>query len=396
MMATMKRFFGAVIVLNRSLLTWADAANEQYYENLLIGAGDHHPHRRSGTVDLANIDNGNGGKEVAICHILGLLAASHPDDDDDDLLRCDPSHLETKYSEMVGALLAIQHFNARNGSVVPDLGQPQYQNCPIKLTSEWHDDHHNPSHAVQVLTRIFAERFNSRGQQNDNATTIPTTTPPLLPMPCAVHGAGWSSVSKPTAVVTGSYGLPQMSYLSTSPELSQRWNYPTFSRAVPTDAAAASAAARFFDYCDARHVAVLFLNDSYGNEFHRAFREVGMQNYDMNVLSVPLPIEPTQQDIDDATKTIAKSGYHYMFAIIFEQHFESVMSSAVQQGIAGTGDHFWLLGNNGIKEMLQKKEASYEPGSELAIATKGIGILPEFGGQPISSGFQRFLNAWKK
>ena len=340
------------------------------------------PRRRSGTVDIVEVD----GEEVALCHILGLLAASHPDRDGDGD-RCDPVHLQIKYNEMAAILLAIDHFNHRDTSVVPELAS--LTECPIRFTSELHDDHHNPSHAVKILTRIFAERDpESRDSSNGTAS-------PQLPMPCAVHGAGWSSVSKPSAVVTGSYGLPQMSYLSTSPELSQRWNYPTFSRAVPTDAAAASAAVRFLgEHCQARHVAVLFINDSYGNEFHRAFREFALEAYDMNVVSVPLPIEPTKENIDDAMAAIADSGFRYVFAIIFEQHYDSVMTAAVQNGVAGTGKHFWLIGNDGIRHMLE--EIEYEKGSDLAVATEGIGVLPEFGGEPVAEGYQKFLSAWKR
>jgi hypothetical protein len=98
------------------------------------------------------------------------------------------------------------------------------------------------------------------------------------------------------------------------------------------------------------------------------------------------------------------------YAICFEPHYESIMQAAYQSGIVGD-DFVWIF--PGLDMSTFYKTAAYAPGSPLALATPGIGVLQQAGGvtpdpwlpdqdrtPPLSenpqTGFENFRTAWRE
>ena len=86
-----------------------------------------------------------------------------------------------------------------------------------------------------------------------------------------VVGAGWSAASRQAAFLFGLYHLPQISYLSTSDELSNNKKYPYFLRTVGADKFQLEAMIDIILQYKWDYIAFLNSDDTYGKDAQRKF-----------------------------------------------------------------------------------------------------------------------------
>ena len=286
---------------------------------------------------------------------------------------CDIPQASKIYKELVAMELAVHHFNHGLGTVVPELEQV-HDWCPLRFSAEYHDSQYTPSVVVQSLT----EKLAGVGQP-----------------PCAVVGARTSSSTGPSAIVSGVYGLPQMSFTATSPELSDRFKYPSFARVVPADDAAAGAAMHFFEQVvHSSHVALLYINDSFGNHYHQAFQHQAAQ-HNIVPVSFPLAFPPDPHDVQQQLLQLQATGVRHILMVVFSSHLELLLTQATELQIMGP-NYFWMTGisTTYFNNLQFDNAAENATQAALASAIQGMAILPEFGAKPNSDGYHRFLEAW--
>lgn len=314
-----------------------------HFERLRLDATNNNVQvERKGNLDIVKDLE---GKELAsMCHIASYLGFSTVNGG------CDQKQASKIYKELAAMLLAIHHFNNGNGVVVKEIDGIN-QRCSIRFSSEFHDSQYTPKTVVKGITHVVTQ----------NAVK-----------PCAIVGARTSSSTEPSSIISSVFDLPQMSFTATSPDLNDRFKFNLFSRVVPADDAAAKAALRFFaDVAGSTNVAVLYINDPFGNEYNKAFLKESA-NAGINVQSFPLAYPPDPYDIQKQLERVKATGIRHVFMIVFSSYLEDVLTEAARQGIVGD-DYFWLLGiSTTFFENLDIEE-----GSDLARAVEGMGILPE-------------------
>ena len=83
-------------------------------------------------------------------------------------------------------------------------------------------------------------------------------------LPPPIHSPPSSTVSVPTAIVTGIRGYPQISTQSTSEQLDDVDQFPLFGRTVPSDVDNAVPIVKFFRFkLNVTHLAVVHVNNGY-------------------------------------------------------------------------------------------------------------------------------------
>ena len=89
----------------------------------------------------------------------------------------------------------------------------------------------------------------------------------------AVAGAACSGASMGANSVLSSYGIPQVSYASTSPVLSDDSTYPGFLRVIPSDAMEVHALSYTLNQTGDTYPAIVYMDNSYGSSLADAFAD---------------------------------------------------------------------------------------------------------------------------
>ena len=89
----------------------------------------------------------------------------------------------------------------------------------------------------------------------------------------AVAGAACSGASMGANSILSSYGIPQVSYASTNPALSDDSTYPGFMRMVPSDAMQGHAISYAFNQTGDTYPAIVHMNNAYGSGTADAFAD---------------------------------------------------------------------------------------------------------------------------
>ena len=207
------------------------------------------------------------------------------------------------------ALLAMKHVNERDGVVVGEETANAVSLLDIEL-----DVALNPTYSVQGAINAF----------NDN-----------LPM-AGLLGEIKSSNSIPLAYHAAGRGVPQMSYISTSPTLSASSTFPYFMRPVPGDDLAVYAGSSLLASYGWNSVAMVYVNDGYGYGYLN-----GMRTYEtesgVNVrLAVPIDDGSSDEVLRSALENIKARNLYIIYVALFnDQH--RFLELAEEMGMVGKG-----------------------------------------------------------
>ena len=140
------------------------------------------------------------------------------------------------------ALLALEHANNGNSSIVPELAGG---NDPPVL-SQLHDSGSVPRYGVDAYRE--AERTGT----------------------AAIVGPARSAVSLPLGYLGAVDGMPLVSYWSSSPSLAEQKNFPTFQRTYISDADAAGSMMAMVRHFGWLHFSLLYVADVYASGYAEA------------------------------------------------------------------------------------------------------------------------------
>ena len=282
------------------------------------------------------------------------------------------------YSGSVGALLAMQHFNTGNGTVVDEL-EGINERCPIRLTTEVMDTRGSPFDAVKALTKMLTRP--SSDAQN--------------PQPCALFGSQSSAVSERLASLAGPYELPQVSSSAMSNSLNDNVQYPTFFRTHTDLAGFCQMAVSYLkDNLGISNAGLFFPNNGYGLSFQVSVLEAAAK-LGVKLASVPYRPNGSREELEESLMTLKESGYNYFIGAFEAGSFGNIMNLAGELGVAGPGK-FWLAsGSAGIAPSLLSGQFRVPKGSGLEKAVQGNGLIFCKGGLPGIESYDRFTAAWK-
>ena len=298
-----------------------------------------------------------------------------------------PSALEG----VAATLLALQHLNTADGSLVPQVAHIMPQ-CPnLHFTAQVLDSELQERIAMDHVISLVEQAPPAPSSSNNNNKN--NTTPQQTP--CAFLGAYRSAVTIPTSTVTSLKGFPQFAALSTSARLNDKVQFPLLGRFNPSDDGTAEAMIRFYISIGVQHVAVVHSNEAYGNTY-AAGLQLAAARHGLKLVSVDIPYNlPTNATptVQQVVQRLKHTNFRYFFGIIWDtRHYDILMQEAVRQGIAGTGRHNWIFSDSVGRNHIQGRSYN-NPRGALYRASYGIGIVTPVGGVPGEPLYDAFTHA---
>ncbi|XP_010603602.1 metabotropic glutamate receptor 4 [Fukomys damarensis] len=169
--------------------------------------------------------------------------------------------------------------------------------------------------------------------------------PPIITKPervAGVIGASGSSVSIMVANILRLFKIPQISYASTAPDLSDNSRYDFFSRVVPSDTYQAQAMLDIVHALKWNYVSTLASEGSYGESGVEAFVHKSREHGGVCIAqSVKIPREPKTGEFDKIIRRLLETS-NARAVIIFanEDDIRRVLEAARRAN--QTGHFFWM------------------------------------------------------
>mmetsp|Transcript_28701 Transcript_28701/g.53060 ORF Transcript_28701/g.53060 Transcript_28701/m.53060 type:complete len:899 (-) Transcript_28701:897-3593(-) len=309
------------------------------------------PISTDGNVNIINTGD-NNSEPIALCYLPYLFPFTTGDGT--------PSNDKGQYEGLAAIFLAMEHLNTGNGELVPELNGIN-QRCPLRFTTKAFDTEMQQSVGVNHIITL----------------TDRSRTQELLPS--AILGAASSKVSIPTSIISGLRGFPQVSPSSTSAALDDKSQYKLFGRTIPNDDGTAIPLVEKLTSWNVRYIAVLHVDDAYGNAFAKGIRLAAQRDTpDLRVETMEITIGADDDKISDAIQQLKQTDFTFFFGIVWSKEFvDRIMTEAYNQGIAGTGRHTWLFSDAMGSSVIGR---GFPIGSKLEKAYRGTGVLSAVGG----------------
>ena len=148
-----------------------------------------------------------------------------------------------------------------------------------------------------------------------------------------VFGGGCAVATSQVAALSYLYGLSQIAYASTAPNLGNQMIYPRFVRGVPSDVNAVPARASFIRKLNWRHVAIIneqdpiFVASSHNIEFllDRLNVKYRVEDFD------PIGTIPLDQQVKTIAENLKTDGYRIIIANMYEDAAIKLFCKLYQQ-----------------------------------------------------------------
>jgi len=219
------------------------------------------------------------------------------------------------HNRMIGSLMALREINT-DPTLLPD----------IQIKFEFMDSKRSSGVALKGAIKMVSESFGGNGAD-------------------VVVGPASSGPSMNAQRVLETFGIPQMSYSASSPDLSDSYEYPTFFRTSASDAFLGKAVAQFLkDDLGYTNVCIINALDGYSFKGAQAFKLAAI---DLNIMvhAKPAITEiPSIKETREALKLIKDAPCRVIVAMTQAAAGGTITSEAVAQDMMGADSgYLWIL-----------------------------------------------------
>ena len=262
------------------------------------------------------------------------------------------------------SLIAVQHVREGKGSIVPGLAE---LTANINLTATMYDSGYRVSPGIRAY----------RKSAEDGGL--------------ALVGAARSAVSLPLAQLAAIDHIPQCSYWSSSPTLSDSMQYPYFSRTYPSDAITTIALTRLIANFGWKNIGVIHVNDDYANAYARGMRDNAADS-GMTVRASASFTANGPATYDAACASLKAAGVSVIVAVVFDPDFPGVLQACRNLGLWGEG-YVWISsdGATAAASFEAAKALGHTPEEAAALFS---GMLNFYSSPEASEGYARFQQDW--
>ncbi|CAH2247310.1 vomeronasal type-2 receptor 1-like [Pelobates cultripes] len=151
----------------------------------------------------------------------------------------------------------------------------------------------------------------------------------------AVIGAGGSALSIATARILGLYYFPQVGYASSCSVLSDKFQFPSFTRTIPSDIYQSKGIAELVTYFGWTWVGTIAADDDYGKYGIKLFKEEVEKNGVCISFSETLPRIYNKEAIDKIVGEIRKSSANIIIIFSSDIDLSALMDAIAETNITG-------------------------------------------------------------
>jgi len=161
----------------------------------------------------------------------------------------------------------------------------------------------------------------------------------------AVAGAACSGASMGANSVLSSYGIPQVSYASTSPGLSDDSSYPGFMRIVPSDAMQGHALSYVLNQTGDTYPAIVHMDNSYGSSTADAFTDAYGSSNICSQLGYDVDVHYDDDDFSDEVYSLMGDGCDSVVMVSYAYDGAALVEELRDWGFTGS-----IVGGDGIAD----------------------------------------------
>lgn len=248
---------------------------------------------------------------------------------------------------------AREHFNRRNGVLVPEL--EGLGSCPIKLETTYMDSAHDRRTATSAL--LSYSRNNSL---------------------CAVVGPANDFVTQGLSSLTEALKVPQISYASNGYRLSSKSEYPTVARVLPVAYDFGEAVAKFFnrDVLEREVAGIIYEDTDYGEQF-----ESPLEEYEdaLGYLTITEGFSAGDDDSIRSAMQEAKDKGFRTIVLITDQValLDDVARIASDMDMLGAG-YFYIISGGALPPTLLAEEVRYPVDSPADKMLRGAALFTNY------------------
>jgi len=224
------------------------------------------------------------------------------------------------HSSMLTAAMAVAELNNKRDGVFDRI----LPNTLIKF--EWIDSQRSSSAAILGALRLVDGAFNAKGAD-------------------VVLGAASSSSSTAAQHALKAFNIPQLSYSSTSPDLSDSVEYPTFFRTVPSDEFQSSAIIDFLLHLDYHGACVINTDrDSYSSKGSVSLQQTAAASRFTIFKNIITADNPTEGQADGAVALLKTSECRVVVLMTQAPAARAILKSAARNRVFGsTSEYLWVF-----------------------------------------------------
>ncbi|XP_075122990.1 extracellular calcium-sensing receptor-like [Leptodactylus fuscus] len=210
-------------------------------------------------------------------------------------------------------IFAIEEIN-RNDKLLPNLtlGYRIYDACYTHFQA----------------TRGALSLVTGSVDKNDTCVQFPSVQ--------ALIGGGWSTQSIAISRIVALYNIPMISYFSTCACLSNKHEYPTFLRTIPSDLFQSKALAQLVNYFNWTWIGLILEDNDYGQNAGSIFKDESMRLGNCVAFTVVIPAMDPSRKIQQSMANIVSSKVKVVLIIATEHVVGMIFQEALRQNISGT------------------------------------------------------------
>jgi len=263
--------------------------------------------------------------------------------------------------------LAVSHVNSRHEEIVPGLGA-------IVGNLSWLSDRVYDSGYTPTEAMLQYRQFSADGA-------------------VAMVGAARSAVSTPLATQGKIDQIPQCSFWSSSPALSDVLQFPFFGRTFPSDAVTTKVLPNLIARFGWRNIGVLHVNDDYANAYARGMRD-DSGAYGVTVVASADYTTNTPSTYPLACRSLSSADVNVIVVIAWDQDLPELLKVCKAEGLWGEG-YVWLVADGAAVK------GSFAAGADFGQSKQETaellnGVLNFYASPEASSGYARFQSDWLK
>ncbi|XP_063296811.1 extracellular calcium-sensing receptor-like [Pelobates fuscus] len=177
-----------------------------------------------------------------------------------------------------------------------------------------------------------------------------------FPLVAAIIGGMWSTQSIAVARLVGVFNMPVISYFSSCACLSDKHNYPTFLRTIPSDLFQSQALVQLVNYFKWTWIGIISENNDYGQDAVGLFKNEATKSGICVAFSEIIPTVSTQGKVYQIVKKISIYKVKVVLIISTEVSVGLIIREVYQQNITGIQ---WLASEAWSTSTLFSNEQAY-------------------------------------